>query len=298
MNMLDAPTSRQVGQHALRAGALARTILLYGLLGLVALLVLLPLLFALSLALQGPTLSPTLVPDFGTLDWSSFRKVFSEEPNLTRWIVNSFVVSLAVTLGQLITSALAAYALTHMRFPGKIAFFFFFLGTLMIPWESTIIPNYLTITRLGWKDSYQGLIAPFLASGFGIFLLRQYFLTIPHDLYEAAVLDGCGYARYLWSVLILIDTKRILPVQNFIDKEKLSLVDDLEPAVARYYTIGGKLYSLPFNSSAPVMYYDRNAFKEVGLDPDKKIWTYDELLDAAKKLTKSVLPHTAKTTKA
>jgi len=202
MNMLDAPTSRQVGQHALRAGALARTILLYGLLGLVALLVLLPLLFALSLALQGPTLSPTLVPDFGTLDWSSFRKVFSEEPNLTRWIVNSFVVSLAVTLGQLITSALAAYALTHMRFPGKIAFFFFFLGTLMIPWESTIIPNYLTITRLGWKDSYQGLIAPFLASGFGIFLLRQYFLTIPHDLYEAAVLDGCGYARYLWSVLI------------------------------------------------------------------------------------------------
>jgi sn-glycerol 3-phosphate transport system substrate-binding protein len=84
----------------------------------------------------------------------------------------------------------------------------------------------------------------------------------------------------------MIDTKRIIPVQDFIDKEKLSLVDDLEPAVARYYTIGGKLYSMPFNSSAPVMYYDKNAFKEVGLDPEKKIWTYDELLDAAKKLTK------------
>ncbi|MBA3945991.1 MAG: extracellular solute-binding protein [Herpetosiphonaceae bacterium] len=84
----------------------------------------------------------------------------------------------------------------------------------------------------------------------------------------------------------MIDTKRILPVQNFIDQEKLTLVNDLEPAVARYYTIGGKLYSMPFNSSAPVMYYDRNAFKEVGLDPEKKIWTYDELLDAAKKLTK------------
>jgi len=83
----------------------------------------------------------------------------------------------------------------------------------------------------------------------------------------------------------MIDTKRILPVQDFIDKEQLTLVDDLEPAVARYYTIGGKLYSLPFNSSAPVMYYDKNAFKEVGLDPDKKIWTYDELLDAARKLT-------------
>jgi sn-glycerol 3-phosphate transport system substrate-binding protein len=83
----------------------------------------------------------------------------------------------------------------------------------------------------------------------------------------------------------MIDTKRILPVQDFIDKENLPLVNDLEPAVARYYTIGGKLYSMPFNSSAPVMYYDRNAFKEVGLDPDKKIWTYDEILDAAKKLT-------------
>lgn len=84
----------------------------------------------------------------------------------------------------------------------------------------------------------------------------------------------------------MIDTKRILPVQDFIDKEKLDLVNDLEPAVARYYTIGGKLYSMPFNSSAPVMYYDKNAFKEVGLDPEKKIWTYDELIDAATKLTK------------
>jgi sn-glycerol 3-phosphate transport system substrate-binding protein len=83
----------------------------------------------------------------------------------------------------------------------------------------------------------------------------------------------------------MIDTKRILPVQDFIDNESLPLVDDLEPAVARYYTIGGKLYSMPFNSSAPVMYYDKNAFKEVGLDPEKKIWTYDEILDAAKKLT-------------
>jgi sn-glycerol 3-phosphate transport system substrate-binding protein len=83
----------------------------------------------------------------------------------------------------------------------------------------------------------------------------------------------------------MIDTKRILPVQDFIDKESLPLVADLEPAVARYYTIGGKLYSMPFNSSAPVMYYDKNAFKEVGLDSEKKIWTYDEILDAAKKLT-------------
>jgi len=84
----------------------------------------------------------------------------------------------------------------------------------------------------------------------------------------------------------MIDTKRIIPVQDLIDRDKLDIVGDLEPAVRNYYTVGGKLYSMPFNSSAPVMYFDKNAFKEVGLDPEKKIWTYDEVADAAKKLTK------------
>jgi len=202
-----------------RLGALVKTALLYAVLSVVALMVLLPLLFALSLSLQGPTISPALLPDFSKLDWSAFSQVFSEEPNLTRWIVNSFVVALAVTLGQLITSSLAAYALANINFPGKLFCFFFFLGTVMIPWESTIIPNYLAVTRLGWKDSYQGLIAPFLAGGFGIFLLRQYFLTLPRDLYEAAVLDGCGHMRYLWSILLPLSRPALatLAVYTFLN---------------------------------------------------------------------------------
>jgi sn-glycerol 3-phosphate transport system substrate-binding protein len=84
----------------------------------------------------------------------------------------------------------------------------------------------------------------------------------------------------------MIDTKKIVPVQDLIDKEKLDIVKDLEPAVASYYTIAGKLYSMPFNSSAPVMYFDKTAFKEVGLDVSKRIWTYDEVAAAAKKLIK------------
>ncbi len=84
----------------------------------------------------------------------------------------------------------------------------------------------------------------------------------------------------------MIDSKRIVPVQGFLDKEKSDIAADLEPAVASYYTVDGKLYSMPFNSSAPVMYYDKNAFKEVGLDPNNPPKTYDEVLDAAKKLTK------------
>lgn len=219
MSISNTQELREIGEPRMRPAEVLQTLLLYLALAVVAVLVLLPLLFALSLSLQGQTLAPRLLPDFSNLDWSAFADVFRAEPLLTRWIVNSFVVSLVVTLGQLVTSSLAAYALTNMNLPGKTLFFFFFLGTIMIPWESTIIPNYLTVTRLGWKDSYQGLIAPFLAGGFGIFLLRQYFLVLPRDLYEAAVLDGCGHGRYLWSILLPLSRPALatLAVYTFLN---------------------------------------------------------------------------------
>jgi sn-glycerol 3-phosphate transport system substrate-binding protein len=84
----------------------------------------------------------------------------------------------------------------------------------------------------------------------------------------------------------MIDTKKIVPMQDLIDKEKLGLIKEIEPAVASYYTIAGKLYSMPFNSSAPVMYFDKAAFKEAGLDAEKRIWSYDEVTAAARKLVK------------
>jgi sn-glycerol 3-phosphate transport system permease protein len=202
MSVQVAPTSRTRHPSPYQTLSLAKKAGTYFLLVLASLLVLFPLLFAFSLAIQGATIAPTLIPDFSKLDVSVFAQAFSKQKHLGHWILNSFVVSVAVTLGQLLTSALAAYALAYLRFPAKPFFFFAFLGPLMIPWESTIIPNYLTITAWGWKDTYQGLIVPFLASGFGIFLLRQYFLTIPRELYEAAVIDGCGRTRYLWSVLL------------------------------------------------------------------------------------------------
>ena len=196
------PLPREVSPTAYRLVQNLKTVGIYILLILAALAVLFPLFFAFSLALQGPTIAPNLVPDFGKLDFGVFGQAFKQESNLGRWILNSFVVALLVTFGQLLTSTLAAYALATLNFPGKNIFFGIFLATLLVPWESTIIPNYLTIVGLNWKDSYQGLVAPFLASGFGIFLLRQYFLTIPRDLYEAAIIDGCGRTRYLWSILL------------------------------------------------------------------------------------------------
>lgn len=179
-----------------------RTTITYLLLILAAIILLFPLFMALSVAFQGETLTPHILPDLGHIDWRVFAKVVEQQPDIIRWIINSFVVSLAVTAGVLFTSSLAAYAFATLEFWGKPIFFILMLGTLMIPFEATIIPNFLLISQLGWTDSYQGLIVPFLASGFGIFLLRQYFQTIPSELYEAARLDGCGRTRYLWSFLL------------------------------------------------------------------------------------------------
>jgi sn-glycerol 3-phosphate transport system permease protein len=205
--------------HTRSGSEVFKTVGIYVLLVIAAFILLFPLLFSLSLALQGPTLAPSLIPNFNNLDWGVFGTTFMQEKNFGRWILNSFVVSSAVTIGQLIICSLAAYALAVLTFPGKTFFFFLFLGTLMIPWEATIVPNYLTVVNLGWKDSYQGLIAPFLAGGFGIFLLRQYFLTIPRELYEAAVLDGCGRTRYLWSILIPLSRPALgtLAVYTFLN---------------------------------------------------------------------------------
>ena len=186
-----------------RRQPLPRLILVYALLIIAALVLMFPLFFSLSLALQGSVINPDMIPrDLRGLDWGVFGQVFQQQPVMARWIFNSFLVSTVVTLGVLATSSLTAYALSYFDFPGKPFLLFFALGTLMVPFEATLIPNYLTISRWGWKDSYQGLIAPFLASGFGIFLMRQYFLSLPRELFEAALVDGCNRLRYLWDILL------------------------------------------------------------------------------------------------
>lgn len=133
--------------------------------------------------------------------WDSYRRAF-ETGSLGRYLINSFVVSLAITAGQVTTSVLAAYAFAFLRFPLRNVLFIVFLATLMVPWEVTIIPNYQTISTLGWLDSYQGLIVPFLATAFGTFLLRQAFLTVPRDLRDAAAMDGYGHIGFMLQVAV------------------------------------------------------------------------------------------------
>jgi sn-glycerol 3-phosphate transport system permease protein len=120
--------------------------------------------------------------------------------NLGRYLVNSFVMSVAITIGQVITSLLAAYAFAFLRFPLRNTLFLVFLATLLVPAEATILINRETIQTWGWIDSYQALIVPFVATAFGTFLIRQVFLTLPTDLREAASLDGLGHLAFLREV--------------------------------------------------------------------------------------------------
>ncbi|OLD51292.1 MAG: glycerol-3-phosphate ABC transporter permease [Chloroflexi bacterium 13_1_40CM_2_70_6] len=190
---------RPVVRSLLRPG----TVGAYVLLALVSVLVALPLLIALSYSLMREsdiiTFPPPLLPVAPTFE--NYGKVFGLIP-IGRYLLNSFVVSSAVVIGHLVTASLAAYAFSFLVFRGRTLLFFAYLSTLMIPWEATIISNYMTIRALGWFDTYQGLAVPFLATAFGTFLLRQAFLQIPRELWDAARIDGASSFRFLRTVVL------------------------------------------------------------------------------------------------
>jgi sn-glycerol 3-phosphate transport system permease protein len=179
------------------------TALTYALLTLGSILVAFPLLLALSYSFmseaQIATFPPPVLPTEPTLD--NYGKVFATIP-IGRYLLNSLIVSSAVVVGQLVTASLAAYAFSFLVFRGRQLLFFLFLSTLMIPWEATIIPNYITIRSIGWLDTYQGLAVPFMATAFGTFLLRQAFLQIPRELWDSARIDGASSFRFFRTILL------------------------------------------------------------------------------------------------
>jgi multiple sugar transport system permease protein len=107
-------------------------------------------------------------------------------------VANTFLMALAITAGQVVTSALGAYAFARLRFPGREVLFAVFLAGLIVPLEVRMVPIYLTVRQLGWLDTYQGLIVPQLVTAYGIFLLRQFFRTLPTELEDAARIDGAS----------------------------------------------------------------------------------------------------------
>ncbi len=189
--------------RAISPNRLITNTLFYLVLIIAAVMIIYPVWSAINIAMlddgEVATYPPRIIPSH--LNLENFQRALEQAP-LGRYLVNSVIQSGLVMLGQLFTACLAAYAFAFIDFKGKNIFFLIFLSTMMIPWEATIIPNYLTIRSLGWTDTYQGLAIPFIATGFGTFLLRQFFLKIPHDLYDAAVIDGCSHTRFLTTIVI------------------------------------------------------------------------------------------------
>jgi multiple sugar transport system permease protein len=140
-----------------------------------------------------------LLPGRWTLD--GYRGIWQQLPFL-RLLLNSFVFAGVTTALCLLFDSLAAYALARLRFRGSTACFWLVIATLMVPFQITLIPVFVTVFHLGWLDTYQGLIVPRATSAFGIFMLRQFFLQIPRELDEAAALDGANHFQIYWRIIL------------------------------------------------------------------------------------------------
>jgi multiple sugar transport system permease protein len=122
------------------------------------------------------------------------------------YLLNSLLIALAITVGRLFSCSLAAFAFARLQFPGRDTIFWIYLSTLMLPEQVTLIPLFFIMKNFGWIDKYQGLIVPFIVTAFGVFLLRQFFLTIPREIEDAAIIDGCGpfglYSRIILPLAV------------------------------------------------------------------------------------------------
>jgi sn-glycerol 3-phosphate transport system permease protein len=186
-----------------RRRRLAKNLGWYLVLTALSLIVLFPIWMVLMRALSQPIsyLSAGQPPRPVDPEWDVFQRAFTQG-DLGRRLTTSAVMTVIISLAQVATAVLAAYAFVFLRFPFRRAAFVLFMATLMLPIEVTLIANVETIRTFGWFNSYQGLTAPFLASAFGTFLIRQGFLGIPGDLRDAAELDGYGHLGFLWHVAI------------------------------------------------------------------------------------------------
>ncbi|QFZ92905.2 carbohydrate ABC transporter permease [Synechococcus elongatus PCC 11802] len=181
-----------------------RSLLLYLLLGAIAVAMLIPLLWLVSTAFKSAgedifQFPPQFLPTQPTLD--NFRRVWAENP-LAQYFFNSTLVALLTVGLNLLFCSLAAYPLARLEFKGRQTLFLLIVATILIPFQVVMIPLYVLIINLGLRNTYLGLVFPYLASAFGIFLLRQAFQSIPKDLEEAARIDGCNDLGVWWNVMI------------------------------------------------------------------------------------------------
>lgn len=196
---------------------MAKTIVLRGLTYAVLItgsaVMLLPFFWMVSTAFktyaEAVAMPPIWIPE--RLRWSNFAEAWAMAP-FARFFINSTVVALTTAAGSVIVSALAAYAFAKMSFFGKNVVFMAVIGTMMIPGIVLLVPNFLTVVWLGWTDTFQVLIVPWLVSAFAIFLLRQFFMSIPNELWDAAQIDGCTRLQFLWQFIVPLSRPALFTV--------------------------------------------------------------------------------------
>ena len=210
---------RLMNARALRKKRIRKTVLVCVNI-LFALFMLFPLLYSVSVSIMPGdelfTMDLNILPSNPTFE--NYVRAFTQVP-LVRFILNSILVAGCITIGQIITCSLAAFAFSFLEFKGKNFLFMLVMATMMVPGEAVIISNYLTVSSMGILDTYIVLILPSLTSAMGIFLFRQFYMTFPISLYESAKLDGCGNLRFIVKILIPLTKSAIgaMAVYTFIN---------------------------------------------------------------------------------
>ncbi|MBD2210622.1 carbohydrate ABC transporter permease [Calothrix sp. FACHB-156] len=179
-------------------------ILLYVLLTLYAVITLSPFLWALSASFKPLSEivsgEPNLVPQNFTLD--NYKQIFLQEPLFWRWLFNSVLIALSVTILNLLLNSMAGYALARLRFAGKRFWFLLILAVLAVPAQITLIPTFLILKAIGWLNTYQGMIVPSMVNATFIFMMRQFFVNFPKELEEAAQLDGLNTLQIFRHIVL------------------------------------------------------------------------------------------------
>lgn len=210
-------TALEISKRRRRLKETSFKIFSYVLLSLIGIAMLMPFIWMVSTSLKEPadvfTYPPQWIPD--PVVFKNYPDAWNAVP-FGRFFINSILVSVSVTFGQLFTASFAAYAFARLNFPGRDKLFLAYLATMMIPGQVTMIPVFILIKKLGWIDTYQALILPGMFTAYGTFMLRQFFLTIPKELEEAAIVDGCSHFGIYWRIILPLSKPALATLGTFI----------------------------------------------------------------------------------
>lgn len=199
----------------------AKKVLAYLVLSIIGFSMILPFLWMISTSLKAPSevfTKPDVwwkywIPE--KVVWQNYVRAWNAVP-FGKFYLNSIFVAACVTIGQVVTSSFAAYAFGRLHFPGRDKLFFAYLATLMIPKAVIMIPVFAMISKIGWIDTYLALIVPALFQAYGTFLLRQFFMSLPSELEDAAKIDGCSLFGIYWRIILPLSKPAVATLAIFV----------------------------------------------------------------------------------